>query len=643
MPPRKIEPEHGIPSISSETSEVLRFPHSGKFHGFRASGLSAYDNVDPNTVIRELVQNSLDASAAAERDIVQLVFEIEDIPMASIPGLTDYREHLKCAVKTQSEKQSLQQAQSIVDGMRASIEQETLPVLWIMDNGTGLDADGMERLLGDGQSAKADESTAGSYGNGHMTSFPASKLRYILYGGINSKNESTVSGHAILASHLFQNQLCGEDGYLSRSVRVNELFNRFDFYNGKDIPLLERKLEFVKQNFGTGSVVGILGFNQFNRYKSDREVLGAIGEVVAAHFVPKILSNSMKAVLRGRDVEEQSVDASSIKEILEARKARRRRERRSIGISGSHVWDVYQTLANEPRHTIETSAGTAGFHFSLLSGDSGYRSHVELFRNGMWISNDLPDNKPSDFAKKLPFCGVISLTHKGAKEACRLLRSFEGPRHIDIDLTRQRQESPDRNKIKQFLGELRDGIRQLIPELEEKEFDPDFFSVQVQGVGNRSDTHKSTSGTGNPERIRRCRPHRIYKQERTKSEKPKRLRRQGSLIQAKITALPDRKGIRVHAKVLEDARNAELRVVLSGGSDDTCDSPDPDQFVEILKGARIGSRKLKRFVRDQHGVRRAALIGPVSANSDELEIWLPCPNLPTGDLRVELVRRAADS
>ena len=183
----------------------LQFGHAAKISGFRSSGLSAYNNVDPHTVVRELVQNALDAAIAAERDVVRVIFEMDKIRTKDVPALAQYREHLECAIDTQRKKRNLEQAQAIVDAMKASATLKRLPVLWVLDNGVGLDSQGMEDLLGDGQSGKADEWTAGSYGNGHMTTFPASDPRYILYGGVHQEGR-TVAGHAILASHVHQEQ-----------------------------------------------------------------------------------------------------------------------------------------------------------------------------------------------------------------------------------------------------------------------------------------------------------------------------------------------------------------------------------------------------------------------------------------------------
>lgn len=220
-----------------EEQENLLFLHAGKITGFRSSGLSAYNNVDPHTVVRELVQNALDASIQAKRKVVRVVFDVAEIAATEIPAREQYREHFKSAVRTQRDKGNAAQAKSIIDTIKATLKESRVPVLWVLDNGIGLDDDGTEKLLGDGQSGKADESTAGSYGNGHMTSFPASDLRYVVYGGVH-KAGRTVSGHAILASHQYKGTVYGEDGYLAEEVRANDLFNRFEFYDGSEIPVL---------------------------------------------------------------------------------------------------------------------------------------------------------------------------------------------------------------------------------------------------------------------------------------------------------------------------------------------------------------------------------------------------------------------
>ncbi len=620
----------------------LQFVQAAKFHGFRSSGLSAYNNVDPHTIVRELVQNALDAAMAAGRDVVRVCFEIDDIATKDIPALDQYRHHLKCAIDTQRTKNNLAQSIAIVKTMESAVGMDRMQVLWVLDNGIGLDAQGMEDLLGDGQSGKADESTAGSYGNGHMTSFPASDPRYILYGGVHQEGR-TVSGHAILATHLYQNKLRGEDGYLAKSVRSDKLFDRFDFYDGSAIPILKQRLDWIEQEFGTGSVVAVLGFNRFNRYENDGGVLDVLETVLATHFTPAIRDGHMVVALRTPSNAGRTIDADALERVLARRKQRERRDRNSIGPSGRQAWHTLDTLKPEYGHTIKTRAGNVRFHFRELAADAG-GTNLQFFRNGMWITNDVPHNRASDYRNVVPFNGVVLLEPREAKEACRLVGIFEGPRHVDIDLTRQKRGTADRRELDAFLHELNDEILRLVPKIDAKEHDPGFFSVEVAGEGMRKSRLTGTAGQGTPEPTPRREPSPTGP---SSEPKPKpgsrgRLRRQGRRIDARFAAVRRTRGLRLRAKPLSDATNAELRVVISNGSDETCDSPEPDKFLEIADGATVGNKPVKGYVRDQEGKNRAVLLGPVSAAGEELEIWLPCRfSRSTGDLRAELIHRAA--
>ena len=625
-------------------TEVLQFPHSGKMSGFRSSGISAYNNVDPHTVIRELVQNALDASMQAGREVVRVVFEIEHLPKSVIPALSEYQRHLDSAVATQQEIGNLTQAQSIIDTMRASIGASDVPVLWALDNGVGLDDEGMEKLLGDGHSGKADESTAGSYGNGHMTSFPASDLRYVVYGGVHEGGR-TVSGHAILASHKLGATVHGEDGYLAKEVRAHDLFGRFEFYDGSEFGVIKNQLDWIEEEFETGSAVGILGFNGFNRCRNDEEVFAVIETVVATHFTPLIRDGVMEVQLWVDGTRKRTVDDKALEEILSRRKERERRDRNSIGPSGRQARDTLETLNPEHQHTIETKAGKVRFHCRMLPRGSAGGTHLQLFRNGMWITNDVPGNKASDFRQVLPFSGVVLLDPNEARDACALVGAFEGPRHIYIDLTIQKRGSPARKALDEFFGELNAGILELVPELESQEYDPGFFSIEVPGDGVRSDPRARAGGVGTPERVRRREPPvtpRPPRPDPVPDPRPRptprptpRLRRR---VKARVTALKQDGGIRLRARPLEDAANVELRVILADGSDETCDSPAPEQYLEMKKGAQVDGERARSYIKDKGGIRRALMLGPVSSDGHELDIWIPCQPTERGDIRVELVR-----
>ena len=209
-------------------------------------------------------------------------------------------------------------------------------------------------------------------------------------------------------------------------------------------------------------------------------------------------------------------------------------------------------------------------------------------------------------------------------------------------MTKYPRNSLKRKSIDEFFGELHQQILELVPALDSEEHDPGFFSIEVAGEGTRKNPRVRASGRGTPEPAPRRGPLSIDPGKGGRRNSRRTLRRVGRRIDAQITALRSAGGVRVRVKVLEDAQNAELRVVLANGSDETCDTPEPDQFMEIGKGAQLRGRPVRGYVRDNGDTRRAVLLGPVSANGDELDIWLPSRPVATGDLRIELVRRSAD-
>ena len=620
----------------------LHFLNAEKFVGFRSTGLSAYDNVDPYTIIRELVQNSLDA--ALHKPKIKVVFEIEELSTSSIPGRVQYINHLRSAKETQAAKNNLNQAEPIALAMENTIAKDTLKVLWILDNGTGLNGDEMEKLLADGHSEKADESTAGSYGNGHLTSFSASDLRYVVYGGVHSEAESTVAGHTILATHKLKGKAYGEDGYLVKAVH-DDIFNRFSFYSGDKYAVLEKKLNFIRKKFSTGSVVGILGFNNFNRFKTDSDVLDTIEDVVASHFVPLLYTKKMQIEIHVKGSETRVVDDSTLNDVLTRRKSRVRRNRNSIGPSGKQTWETFETLREGNQRTIKTNEGKIKFLYRVLSPQDSGGTNLHLFRNGMWITNDIPYNRPPDFSSIRPFNGLIFLDPEDtdSRKACNLIGKFEGPRHIDIDRGRLGDKSSDKRRLDSFLKEVHYEICDLVPDLPTQDHDPDFFSIEVAGSGIQTNPRNRKSGSGTPERVKKRSAVNVHRKKTSKINPPRprsnQMRREGRRIEAKVTAVPRTKGIQIRARLLESTQNAELRIVVPSGSDETCDSPEPEGFLEMLQGAHINSLPIVHYVQDNQGVNRAVMLGSVSERDGELDIWIPCSSDISGDIRVEMIHR----
>ena len=77
----------------------------------------------------------------------------------------------------------------MVERIRRTLDQESHDLLWVIDNGIGLDGERMSALLSDGVSAKGGDAS-GTFGNGHSVVVPASNLRYVMYGGLTTDDST---------------------------------------------------------------------------------------------------------------------------------------------------------------------------------------------------------------------------------------------------------------------------------------------------------------------------------------------------------------------------------------------------------------------------------------------------------------------
>ena len=241
----------------------------GELAGFTSAGMAGFHDLNPAAVIRELLQNSLDAAREAGRELAIVRFEIVRHDTDEIPGIEAYRSAFERADSSQrglSGGDLPDQAAGVVDVIRGCLNSSECETLFVMDNGIGLDKNRMRSLLADGHSHKGVEGT-GAVGNGHLAVIPASDLRYVLYGGRTAEGEMIAAGHAVLASHEDRGKSKGKDGYFVKNLREDDFFERFVFPQNREISdYIRDKLKWVESSLGTwsGQCCCHTGFQSFS-------------------------------------------------------------------------------------------------------------------------------------------------------------------------------------------------------------------------------------------------------------------------------------------------------------------------------------------------------------------------------------------
>ena len=655
--------------MTSPSPNLLFGP--GSSDGFTPAGIAAFDDLRPAAVVRELIQNALDAARAAKVPRAVVRFRLKRMPRAELPGLESYERAFERAIETQRRMGGTlsRQAELVVARIQAALARDELEVLSVLDNGVGLNEQRMNALLSDGLSIKEGGAT-GTYGNGHSTAIPASDLRYVLYGGVTSHGERTGAGHTVIASHFVEGEqhLRSADGFYIRDFRAGE-GTLYEYATGDDVPtLVSQELDAIRETQGHGTAVVIPAFNNFAEHGS---LWDMVSQAASANFFVAIEDGELKVTVEddrsGEEPKTWILDKLSLGKVLDENKGRRRVP---AFLNGQRAYEAHRAYVTGPSHRIGTSAGS--IEIRVLETGAG-NTRIDLCRNGMWITHDrLIPGFQQRFTDQVPFQAVLSLNARDGRSLHEYLRLAEGPLHNSIAL--KRLPTDHRKGCREALGEIVTWIVSNTPKVKSNAYvPPDYLSLDFADPGG-----EGGSGTGkrrkmfwgapiairrNPSRQlhflsfdsdseeegepgRRGEPRQI-----PSPPSPDRTRRRPALptiFQAASRPCgPNRRRILIQCP--NGCKEAQLRLVVDEALDATCERPGQDAYTPailsnvVVNGNPVRESALVVWEDEVIGVR----LGNLGANgSVEVEadyrLTGDFTGLPDPSLRVEVFRTDLD-
>ena len=575
------------------SSPRLCFPIDGSKVG-RPFALAQHCVAEPDTVCRELIQNSLDAHAATRDDgPCRVVFRTSRSEVKDLPGYEDYRQALQRAEHSWHENEEVSAyLANLRDCLRES-ERFGLDILFVSDNGAGFSEKGLEAVMAEGAPEKQDGSS-GSFGIGHLTAYGISGLQYICYASKQRDGRELMAGHAILAAHeSSEGKLLSGNGYYVEDY-IPRFHQPFSFCGAEHIPaFLRQELDRIE---GSGSVIAVLGFNRFRRLGGKRRHKKSLNQLVCEAAA----ENFAIAVWEGRlEIEVHSSEAG---ELVESEEKIDKDEidnflaymaRPETGTK-EQTQKAKQTLEAIKTHgSAETPEGSSG----RLSGEfrdcriylrNRAPAHVvSVWRNGMLITRKHRGLARDQFDNKKPLDAVVLLSGREDPRAAHdLVKKAETPLHDRIV-----EERLDKPEDKQRLRKLLDEIRKWISERAEDSggTSTDLVSEVMLDAGNvvqakltRQPKMFDDATEGQPEGADR----------RGKKRKKDKKSKSGHRVSRRIVK------IRAQGRVLDDGRyrvgirpedggslSGQVKVIVDSGQDPSCSGVVQDRALAV-KAAR---------------------------------------------------------
>ena len=578
----------------------LKFLPSGTPEGFASKAVSSDNDANPSVIVRELIQNSLDAGTPPGNQ-VEVEFIFDQIAASEIPGIAEYKKAFTAAknIHASTPERTPEAVEAQLERINESLAQDQIHILCVLDNGVGLDARLTNSLLSDGLTNKIGEgaNSAGSYGLGHYTTFPASDLQYVIYGGVTESGARTMSGHAILASHFNEkDELLGKDGYYILGSPKNKILDRYNFpTNGGIPPMVDRILDDIRSRFRRGSAVILLAFNNF---RGETDPVGSVLQVASRHFYPVIKTGDL-VVRAKRNGVEQRLDETLASQILES--GRKERRSRSDRINGSSAYSIWRTINYGTMKDVETDFGRVRLYVRLANEDESTK--ISLFRSGMFITDSVPMLYVSNFSEFRRFSCVILIDTPSKSEDASgfgLIRQAEGEKHASID--KKRLPNDKRTKLDSFLSTIRDAIKGMatkddsdthVPEgFMELEFTADAERMNPSRTANNAPTKSPTSGkfTPLPEQMEPVPDGPSSNKPNPAPNPSERVSKStGRRVSVSASARRTERRVRMVVRSTEDISNAALRLLADQGADASCTNPLADEPIELRTAGMAGN------------------------------------------------------
>lgn len=474
-------------STTTDPARLVFVRDFGPEDGFASSEI---ETLNDEIVIRELVQNALDAKPEDEAGPVRVEFVSLPLPVDRLPGIDDYRNAFGSIPQHLREGT---QAKRIDQRISGALDRARVVCLICRDNGTGLTTNGYKKMLNKGAGGKTQSGSRkrGSVGVGHLTAIAASRLRYVLYGSVRADGSRMLGGQCFLATHEDASGVDEHGKPVHRSHHGCLTAQRHAVtFTGIDPHPADHPPDWLVEGMGRGTAVCITAHETSSGSPSGKthgDDLGAlIAATIAHHFTVAIADGLMEVTHRDTTTGTfTQIDGKSdaggegfraaLERIREKKRAPRNAADLGAGINAYAAWKTWSE--GEPLPPQHASLRGARIKWRETPGE---RTRVTVFREGMRISDRVRGLEAPDFADRVAFNAVIDATGPFGS----LVRECETGSHLQIDPRQAAQQ--EGVELRQALKALREALREAVPTKDTKTWEPEATRLLRGELDDRS-------------------------------------------------------------------------------------------------------------------------------------------------------------
>lgn len=419
--------------------------------GFNDPGLAHFGGAREQSLARETIQNSLDASARLGQP-VEVEFELQELE-----GDWFRKDELAAAVEAcRVPAEGDEKALSALDAMRRLLDRRSLTFLRVADRyTTGLAGRNWRALVKESGTSwhdtAAGRTAGGSWGIGKNAPFTVSPLRTVFYwtrfeyGG---EPREFFQGKSVLMSHQ-------QDGEERQGTGFFGLTDGCEALKDDDVPAAIRSVEGPR----TGTSLWIAGFPKQDGWQ-DR-----IARRVVASFFGAIADGDLSVSLETGERDITTIDADSLDEWFE----RLTGEPRDADGEPDDVEEARlfrdMRATDEPVEREIAGIGLCHLWIRVADADERLPSKVGLMRRtGMLITTEQSGHDGGAGLQRFPgMRPFIALCRFEAEEGNALLRDMENARHDQFELDHI-EDPKRRQQASRALRRVIDWIRSEIRE-----------------------------------------------------------------------------------------------------------------------------------------------------------------------------------